>query len=131
MVVRPFRRSAGPEIAAAWTTSATRFATREKANAPVAYLRTRRVSFGPNCQAGEIAGRTTNSHTGQTAATAAIPSRASQRATDSAHSGSAADAVSTAGGATMRTSASVPMVKGRYPCAVCPSTVERVRQRSE
>ena len=100
-------------MAAACTTSATRLASSEKANAPAAYRRTRRVSFGPNCHAGEIAGRTTKSQTGQTAATAAIPSNASQRATASAHSGSALALSSTAGGAAMRTSASVPMVKGR------------------
>jgi hypothetical protein len=102
-------------MAAACTTSATRLARRDKAKAPVAYRRTRRVSFGPNCHAGEIDGRTTKSQTGQTAATAATPNRANQRATESAHSGSAPEELSTAGGSTMRTSASLPMVKGRYP----------------
>src|SRR5215204_7665226 len=99
-------------MATACTTSATRLASREKAKAPVAYLCTRRVSFGPNCHAGEIAGRTTKSQTGQTAATAATPSSASQRAAGSADSGTALELSATEGGAAMRTSASVPMVKG-------------------
>ena len=55
----------------------------------------------------------TNSQTGQTAATAAIPSNASQRAAASADSGSALELSATEGGAATRTSASVPMVKGR------------------
>src|SRR5215211_2595828 len=100
-------------MAAAWTASATMLASREKAKAPAAYLRTRRVSFGPNCHAGEIAGRMTKRQTGQTAATAAIPSNASQRAAARNHSGSALEVSATEGGAAGRTSATVPRVKGR------------------